>query len=59
LFSYVLPTSNGARIGSHLILMDGSSVGAHSVVHDAIPEMIIAFGAPARVPKARARLNLF
>jgi acetyltransferase-like isoleucine patch superfamily enzyme len=50
---------DGAWIGSHSILMDGASVGAgtiigaHSVVNDAIPDMVIAFGAPARVHKPR------
>lgn len=50
---------DGAWIGSHTTLLDGSSVGkgsivgAHSLVNSAIPEMVIAFGVPAKVHKPR------
>jgi acetyltransferase-like isoleucine patch superfamily enzyme len=50
---------DGAWIGSHTTLLDGSSVGkgsivgSHSLVNSAVPEMVIAFGVPAKVHKPR------
>ena len=54
-----ITVGDGAWIGSHSILTDGSSVGAgtiigaHSLVNNAIPEMVMAYGSPARVQKPR------
>lgn len=50
---------DGAWIGSHVMVMDGASVGtgaiigSHAVVRDAIPDMAIAVGTPAKVLKQR------